>query len=233
MAASNEKKQKYTSGYDPAQDQTYQAALGKLEAARENKPVWQDTYGQQAGQLYNALQNRKDFSYDINTDALYQQYRDQYIRQGRQAMENTLGSAQAMTGGYGNSYAQTAAQQSYNTQLGKLRELTPQLYTQARQRHQAQTEQLQQRYQLAQAQRQQEYDRHRDALDAYRKDLASLQTQADQAYDRGYQSYLQGYQMTQDNHSRLLYLMEKLGYRPTREELLAAGFTEEQARAFV
>jgi hypothetical protein len=32
------------------------------------------------------IQNRPAFSYDVNSDALYQQYKDQYIRQGKLAM---------------------------------------------------------------------------------------------------------------------------------------------------
>ena len=71
----------------------------------------------------------------MNSDALYQQYRDLYTQQGQMAMMDTMGQAAAMTGGYGNSYAQTAGQQMYNQYLGKLNEVVPELYQQAYNRY--------------------------------------------------------------------------------------------------
>lgn len=223
----------YASGYDPSGDEEYQKALRELESARQNKPTYADTYGDQARNLYNQLSSRKEFTYDINTDALYRQYRDQYQTLGKRAMTDTMGRAQAMTGGYGNSYAQTAGQQSYQEYLGKLSDVVPQLYQQALERYKQEGQTLQAQYDLTRELEAEEYSRHQDALDAYRKDLSYLQSQADQAYDRGYQSYLQGYQMAGDQYTRLLYMMEKLGYSPTEEELLAAGLTKSQAAAFM
>ena len=199
--------------YDPKKDEEYRKALEKLEAARKEKPVYADTYGAQVKDLQSQLTNRSPFTYSIDTDALFRQYRDRYQSLGRRAMEDTMGQAQAMTGGYGNSWAQTAGQQSYQTYLGELGQIAPKLYEQALE--------------------QEEYGRHKDALDAYRKDLSYLQTQADQAYDRGYTRYLEEYKQAGDRYTRLLYMMEKLGYKPTEEELLAAGLTREQAKEFM
>lgn len=69
----------------------------------------------------------KNFSYDVNTDALYQQYKDQYVRQGKLAMADTMGQAAALTGGYGNSYAQTAGQQTFQGYLQQLNDIVPEL----------------------------------------------------------------------------------------------------------
>ena len=68
------------------------------------------------------IQNRDKFQYDVNSDALYQQVAQNYLRQGQQAMMDTMGKAAAMTGGYGNSYAQTAGQQVYDQYLLGLNE---------------------------------------------------------------------------------------------------------------
>lgn len=144
-----------------------------------------------------------------------------------------MGRSQAMTGGYGNSWAQTAGQQSYQSYLGELSQITPKLYEQALERYKQEGRDLQARYDAAKEQEQEEYGRHKDALDAYRKDLSYLQTQADQAYDRGYTQYLEEYKQAGDRYTRLLYMMERLGYRPTEEELLAAGLTKTQAKAFM
>ena len=219
--------------YDPKKNEEYQKALEKLEAARKEKPVYADTYGAQVKDLQSRLTNRSPFTYSIDTDALFRQYRDRYQSLGRRAMEDTMGQAQAMTGGYGNSWAQTAGQQSYQSYLGELSQITPKLYEQALERYKQEGRDLQTRYDAAKALEQEEYGRHNDALDAYRKDLSYLQTQADQAYDRGYTRYLEEYKQAGDRYTRLLYMMEKLGYRPTEEELLAAGLTREQAKAFM
>ena len=72
--------------------------------------------------------NREDFSYDLNSDALYQQYADQYRNMGKLAMEDAIGQASAMTGGYGNSYAASVGNQAYQAYLGKLNEIVPELY---------------------------------------------------------------------------------------------------------
>ena len=72
--------------------------------------------------------NREKFQYDVNEDALYHQYKDLYTMQGQQAMVDTMGQAATLTGGYGNSYAQTAGQQAYQGHIQKLGEVVPELY---------------------------------------------------------------------------------------------------------
>lgn len=59
--------------------------------------------------------DRGDFSfnYDPNTDSAYQDYAKMMRTQGSLAMEDAMGKAAASTGGYGNSYAQTIGQQTY------------------------------------------------------------------------------------------------------------------------
>lgn len=216
--------------YDPKEDQEYQKAMQALEAARQSKPTYPGTYDAQAGSLYEKLQTRRPFAYDINADALYRQYRDQYAALGSRAMEDTMGRAQAMTGGYANSYAQTAGQQAYQQYLGKLNQAIPELYDRALQRYRQEGSDLAEQYRLAQELGEQEYDRHKDALDSYRKDLSFLQGQADQAYQRGYQAYLDDYKRMGDAYAKLAELIKK-GYTPTAQELENAGMTQAQAEA--
>ena len=73
-------------------------------------------------------ENRPDFSYNVNADALYQQYKDKYIQQGKMAMADAIGQASAMTGGYGNSYAATVGNQAYQSHLQQLNDMIPELY---------------------------------------------------------------------------------------------------------
>ena len=71
-------------------------------------------YGQQMQEALDAIRKRKKFSYDLNGDALYQQYKDKYVQQGKQAMQDTMGQAAALTGGYGSTYGQAVGQQQYD-----------------------------------------------------------------------------------------------------------------------
>lgn len=81
------------------------------------------------------------FSYDADKDPVYGQYYDKYERSARAAMEDTMTKANARSGGFGNSYAEVAAQQAYNTQMDGVNDIIPELYDLAYGRHQ--TEQAQ------------------------------------------------------------------------------------------
>ncbi len=84
--------------------------------------------------------NREPFSYDPEKDSLYQHYKEQYLNLGRLAMEDTVGKAATLTGGYGNSYAQTAGQQSYEAYMQQLAGVIPELYDRAYDRYTAEGE---------------------------------------------------------------------------------------------
>ena len=87
---------------------------------------------QKARQTAEALLDRSPFSYDPGADPLYQNARDRYVRLGKQAMEDTLGQAAALSGGYASSYAQTQGQRAYDQRLDRLAELLPDYYDRAR-----------------------------------------------------------------------------------------------------
>ena len=91
--------------------------------------------------------NREDFQYDVNADALYRHYKDQYTQLGKRAMQDTMGQAAALTGGYGSSYAQNVGQQAYQSYLSKADDVIPELYQLAYQRYQDQGERLYKTYQ--------------------------------------------------------------------------------------
>ena len=77
----------------------------------------------------NEYLNREKFSYDVNGDALYKQYADKFKLGGRMAMMDTMGQASVMTGGYGNSYAQSVGQQAYQGYMQQLNDVVPELYS--------------------------------------------------------------------------------------------------------
>lgn len=108
-------------------------------------------YADQLNALYDQIVNRKPFQYELNGDLLYRQMADQYTQLGQQAMRDTMGQAAALTGGYGNSYAEMVGQQANQQYLSALNAQIPSLYEQALNAYIAEGDQLLQRYQLAAA----------------------------------------------------------------------------------
>lgn len=112
--------------------------------------------------VYDSIKNYQPFSYDVNSDALYQQYSDQYTRLGNMAMQDTMGQAAAMTGGYGNSYATTAGNQAYQGYLQQLNDVVPELYQMALNKWQMGKDDLYNQYGLLLSEYEREYGLHSD-----------------------------------------------------------------------
>lgn len=66
-----------------------------------------------------------DFQYDLNADMLYKQAVDNYTMLGQQAMQDAMGQAAALTGGYGNSYATAVGNQAYQQYLTQVNNMIP------------------------------------------------------------------------------------------------------------
>lgn len=151
-------------GYDASGNKAYQDALKPLQEMEGTKPSYDATYDKQLSDLYEKIMNREKFSYDAANDPLYQQYREMYTREGKAAMQDTMGQASALTGGYGSTYAQSVGQQQYDAYLQKLNEVVPELYSQARQAYNDEGDRMMQQYQMVGDLRSDEYSKYRDAL---------------------------------------------------------------------
>lgn len=116
--------------------------------------------------------NREEFNYDLNGDAFYNQYKDKYTRQGQQAMMDTVGQQAALTGGFGNSWAQTAGQQVYQGHLEELNDIVPQLYQLALDKYNAEGEELYNQYALIGDMDDKEFQKYQDK-EALKKWLAT------------------------------------------------------------
>ena len=143
-------------------------------------------YNAQMNELYNQIMNRGTFKYDLNADDLYQQYAQQYTRLGQQAMQDTIGQAAALTGGYGNTYAQTAGQQAYQAYLQKLNDIIPDLEQNAYNRWADEGTTLQTQYSMAQSGQQDAYDKYMTMISTLGympsdEELASAGISADEA----------------------------------------------------
>ena len=176
-------------GYEKSTDVT--AAEGKKIGAENaydahyNKGFTYDRDGQLQhimGQIYG----RQPFSYDLDGDALYQQYKDKYIQQGRMAMQDTMGQAAAMTGGYGNSYAATAGNQAYQASLQQLNDIVPELYQLALDRYNMEEQSLYNKYGMLSSDRNTQYGMWSDEGNRLGADRGYYSTEYDNAFTRDY-----------------------------------------------
>lgn len=176
-----------------------------------NNPTGQSEFYKQWTSLANQYMNRDPFSYDLASDGLYQQYADQYTRLGSQAMQDTLGQAAALTGGYNSSYSQGAGQQAYQGYLDQLNNIVPELYGQALNRYNQEGQDLMSAASLAGQGYSQEQTDYWNNLNYW-----SQQAATEQAYG-------------QNKYGNLVTAISNTGYRPTDAELQSAGMTREEA----
>lgn len=125
----------------------------------QSAPSYTDKYESQIEDLLGQILNRDNFSYNALEDPLYQQYRDQYRREGERAMQDTLGQLSARTGGLASSWAGTAAQQANDYYASMAADKIPELY------------------QLA-------YSMYMDGIDGKVRDLGLLEQLSDTQYGR-------------------------------------------------
>ena len=173
-------------------------------ADEKKKTGYQSPWEDQLKETANKILNREKFSYDLNGDALYKQYKDRYTQQGKQAMMDTMGQAAALTGGYGNSYAQSVGQQTYQGYMQGLTDKIPTLYQIAMDKYTSEGNQMRDNMNLMMQQDDIGYGRYRDQL-------------ADQ----------------NTAYSKLMALMTGYGYKPSDAEMSAAGMSAAQRDAIL
>ena len=187
-------------------------------------PTYAGTFENQLSDIYNKIQNREKFSYDVNADPLYQNYKDKYVQQGKLAMRDTMGKAASLTGGYGSTYGQQVGQQTYDAYLQNLSDAIPELYGLAYDKYQDEGNELKSQYALVGDQRDTEYNKYRDALSDWNyNQQVARQMEADE-YNRQTTAKQQAY-------ANLYAMISASGYVPTSAELAAAGMTQEAANA--
>ena len=186
-------------------------AYEKSDVVKQAEALLQQQLAQKPGAYQSAWQttldetlqkilNREKFSYDLNGDALYQQYKDQYMLQGQQAMMDTMGQAAAMTGGYGNSYAQTVGQQTYQGYLQQLNDRVPELYQLALDQYNREGDELYSQYGLYADRENQDYGRYRDERSDYYADLDRLTEDARYQSETDYGRWTDAYNMAYGQH---------------------------------
>lgn len=152
-------------------------------------------------QLIKDYENRGKFSYDFNTDALYQQYKDKYIKQAKMASADVMGQAAAMTGGYGSSYAQTVGNQAYQANLEQLNDVIPELYQLAYDKYNQEGQDMLNMISLLRGERDFTYGQHNDEYSKLANDRDYWSNMYNNLYNRDYTQYTGDRNLAQTNHN--------------------------------
>lgn len=157
---------------------------------KNNNPgEFSSEYTDKANAALADIENMGEFKYNPATDVGYQAARKQYTAGGQQAMKDTLGAATELTGGYDNSYAQVAAQQTFNRYMSELANMMPQFENQAYGRYQDQRNQKIDYYGIMENARQRAYNEHMDKVNRYNAEADRLYGLYGDAYNADYTAY--------------------------------------------
>ena len=132
------------------------------------------SFSDQLQSMMDTIMNREKFSYDVDSDPLFQQALASAMSSGKQAMQDTMGQASALTGGYGSTYATTAGNQAYNSFIEDAYDNLPQYYQMAMEAYQMEGDELYRQYGMLYDADATEYQRNVTAFDAtsqYRNQL--------------------------------------------------------------
>ena len=174
-----------------SQSQEVTDAWNKVKELEGSKPAdYVSKYGDQIQALLDKILNRDPFKYDFNADPMYQMYKDRYLQQGRMAMQDTMGDAAALTGGYGNSYAATAGQQAYQSYLQGLNDRIPGLRDFAYNAWLNEGDRMRSNLSTLQGLEDTDYARYRDKVGDYKDELTYYYNRFGDMTDREYNRYL-------------------------------------------
>lgn len=140
------------------------------------------SYSDDVQGIMDKIANREKFSYDVDTDPLFQQALASAMNSGKTAMQDTIGQASALTGGYGSTYATTAGNQAYNSFIEDAYDNLPQYYQMALEAYQMEGDELYRQLDMYNAADDKEYNRNVTAYDA-------TYQHRNRVYDEAYQQF--------------------------------------------
>ncbi len=164
----------------------------KLTDWENNSPdEYESKYSEEIDSVLNDILNREKFSYNLNADPLYEQYRELYTQNGKKAMMDTVGEASALTGGYSSSYAVTAGNQAYHEYLNELNDIALDLRDRAYEQYGDEGDKLFEDVKLLRSLDGDDYEKYLDQLERYYKDGEYLLERLTSMSDAEYEQFLQ------------------------------------------
>ena len=189
----------------------YTEAMNLTNSLRQQLTSGRTSYSDQIDAMIAKIQNRDAFEYDVDSDMLFQQYLASSMASGKTAMQDTMGQAAALTGGYGSTYSTSVGNQAYNAYLQDAYNNLPEYYQMAMEAYQMEGEEMYNQLAMLSDADSREYERlfnaysvnNENAQDIYNKaygewqdsvsnafNSAGLQLQEHgQLYDQAYNTY--------------------------------------------
>ena len=140
------------------------------------------SYSDQVRDMMDTIMGREKFTYDVDKDPLFQQALASAMNSGKTAMQDTIGQASALTGGYGSTYATSAANQAYNAFIEDAYDNLPQYYQMAMEAYQMEGDDLYRQLDMLVGADEREYSRNVTAYDA-------TYQHRNQMYNEAYQQF--------------------------------------------
>lgn len=163
------------SAFSPSQE--YLDAMAYTQKLLDKINSGKTSYSDKVDEMMDKIANRDKFSYDFETDPLFQNALASSMAAGQTAMENTIGAASGLTGGYGSSYATSAGNQAYNNYVKEAYSQLPEYYKLALDAYE------------------------REGNEMYNQ-LGMYRSADDTEYNRNYNAYNANYQQAQDMYNR-------------------------------
>lgn len=169
----------------------YQDAMAYTNELLKQLSSGKTSYTDQIKDLMAQIQGRDDFSYDVDTDPLFQQALASAMGSGKTAMQDTMGQAAALTGGYSSTYAATAGNQAYNAFIEDAYNNLPEYYQMALEAYQMEGQEMYDQLAMLNAADAAEFERMYDSWNAnfgnaqqmYQNEYSAWQDSVNNAYN--------------------------------------------------
>jgi len=162
-----------------ATSDAYKQAMQYTNELLEKLNSGKTSYTDQIKDLMSQILNREDFEYDVDKDTLFQQALASAMGSGKSAMQDTIGQASSLTGGYGSTYATSAGNQAYNAFIEDAYNNLPEYYNMALQAYQAEGQEMYQQLDMLNAADATEWGR---TYDTWQSNFANAQQMYNQEY---------------------------------------------------
>lgn len=169
---------------------SYQAKMADTE---NNKPdAYVNRWAETQNNLLEEILNEKAFSYtgsDLMNDDMYKMYSEMYEKNARKAMNNAMGEAASLTGGYGSTYSQAAGQQAYDDTMSNMNEIALTLADKAYEKYLNDRSNRYDKLSAVNTQEQSDYGKYRDEVGDWQLDRDYYAGRYDSIYGQDYQKY--------------------------------------------
>ena len=191
----------------------YTKAMSLTQAYIDKINAGKTSFSNSLKGIINQIRNRQNFSYDFNADPLFQQTLNSSMMSGQVAMQDSIGQASALTGGYGSTYATAVGNNIYNQYVQGAYDQIPDFYNMALNQYQIEGDNLYREYSMLAEQDASEYARLLDAYNVnfnnatylderdynrYRDSVNDARYEDETAYNREWNEKQWEYQREQD-----------------------------------